>query len=114
MRAKRQVGVTVLVYVLCAAAASAADLHSRTVGAVPCASSGKIGAAAELTNIDAAGPITSQIDSRSISCREFSIQPTPTARMPKPGRTSLKAWLIAGVVVGGLVLLLYASGLGRA
>jgi hypothetical protein len=34
--------------------------------------------------------------------------------MPKPGRTSLKAWLIAGVVVGGLVLLLYASGLGRA
>jgi len=111
MRVKRQVGVTVLVYVLCAAAASAADLHSRTVRAVPCASSGDIGAA---TNIDAAAPITSQTDSRSMSCREFSIQPTPTARMPKPGRTSLKAWLIAGVVVGGLVLLLYASGLGRA
>jgi len=116
MRLQRQVGVTVLVYALCAAAASAADFHSRTVRAVPCASSGEIGGAeAGLTNIDAAGgPITSQIDSRSISCREFNIQPTPTARMPKPGHTSLKAWLIAGAVVGGLILLLYASGLGRA
>jgi hypothetical protein len=38
----------------------------------------------------------------------FEVQvPGPTARLPRV-HTSLKAWLIAGLVVGGLIILAYA------
>lgn len=52
-------------------------------------------------------------DIRSVTDRKsgdrFELQPTPTARMPKPGHTSLKAWLIAGAIVGAFLLWLVVA-----
>jgi len=57
---------------------------------------------------DAAVTTVRLADIRSVTDRvsgeRFELQPTPTARMPKPGHTSVKAWLIAGAIVGAFFL----------
>ena len=39
--------------------------------------------------------------------------PGPTGKLPRT-RTSLKAWLIAGIVAGALIVFVFASGLNKA
>jgi len=57
---------------------------------------------------DAAVSTVKLADIRSVTDRvsgeRFELQPTPTAHMPKPGHTSVKAWLIAGAIVGAFFL----------
>ena len=111
MIGKRRSGVMCLVSVLLPATAFAADRHSPLVRNVTCSSPVESLVEAPRTTDDVmSGAAAFAATGRhAILCREVYAQPTPTARIPKPGHTSLKAWLIAGVVVAAAFLVLYLT-----